>query len=134
MSPQLDMKFFSFDTHRWGLSFRMPKFESSDEIYLSCESHLCDVIADSKEHCDRSCSGKVTPKSQVTPNEPLPRIRRQNRAEAQGTRKIQMIDGPFRVKDFGCGPLIVHQEIVESFSDSKGNQLQIYCFTNFCEF
>lgn len=116
MSRQLGVDFFSFGTHGWGFSFRMPKFESSDEIYLSCDSYLCDLKSDSKERCDRSCSGEI--RSSVT----VKRERRQNRAEANGARKFRMMDGPFRVKDFGCGPLIVRQEIVEVFSDSKGNQ------------
>lgn len=115
MSHQLGMQLFSFDSHRWGFSFRMPKFESSDEIYLSCDSYLCNAKSGPKERCDRSCSDNVRSSPAAS------RVRRQIHAKANVT-EFHTLDGPFKVKDFGCGPLIVNKNIVETYSDSRGNK------------
>lgn len=49
------MSYFSFDKHNWGFKFVMPKFQNHDELYLICDTYVCDYEHEEKPYCDRSC-------------------------------------------------------------------------------
>ena len=53
----LGISYYSFDGHNWGFKFKMPKFQGYEQLYLTCDSYVCDYELDGKPYCDRSCNG-----------------------------------------------------------------------------
>ena len=54
---------YNFDAHTWGFEFKVPKFQGYDQLYLVCNSYVCDPALDPKPYCDRSCSSAKAKRS-----------------------------------------------------------------------
>lgn len=96
-SEALAVTYYSSSSHNWGFKFKTPKFEGFNELYLTCDVFVCDMMQDPKPYCDRSCLSPV--------NDQNRRRRRRSTATHDGTSG-KVMRGPFVVLDSSSGPLL----------------------------
>lgn len=93
----LGVSYFNFDEHKWGFKFQLPKFQGYNNLYLTCDTYVCDSARDPKPYCDRSCTRSSR--------------RRKRDADADQPavpgRNAKLNEGPFIINDNGNGPLFV---------------------------
>ena len=98
-TDELDLAFFNFHSLSWGFQFTVPKFQGYEDLYISCDTYVCDSILDVKPYCDRSCLTRGGP----------PARERRNPLQVQALvteNAAALMQGPFTVKGTGFGPLI----------------------------
>ena len=94
-SRDLGLALYSISDRHWGFRFSVPKFNGYDTLYLTCLSYICDVYADGKPFCDRTC---IDPKKRVK--------RRPQMTQQMPDDLKEFLGREFTIMDLGSGPLI----------------------------